>query len=219
MCDEGAKPANWEKWAQLIDVEVWEAVALSFGAEPETIRGLNLDWRDDDPFEDCQDDFRLKLKIACNHIESGALRAKWARKTPFRKVKLVDFSEWACAPPRNWLLPKQFPRNPQDERAGDGNATQALPAPSTPNKSAALTRSEPEAPDTADQRELPERPDGVSDSAWRNFCDAMALVPAFDKTHGGISRAARAVEKEKERGFSAVRRDLQRVLRELRSVV
>jgi hypothetical protein len=95
----------------MITAEVWQAVALSFGAEPMTVRGLALDCRDGE-FDECPPDFRERLEIACNHIENGTLRADGAGQIPFRKVTLAEFSEWAFAPPRNWCLPKQFPRNP-----------------------------------------------------------------------------------------------------------
>jgi hypothetical protein len=95
----------------MITAEVWQAVALSFGAEPMTVRGLALDCRDGE-FDECPPDFRDRLEIACNHIEKGTLRAEGAGQIPFRKVALAEFSEWALAPPRNWRLPKQFPRNP-----------------------------------------------------------------------------------------------------------
>jgi hypothetical protein len=93
----------------MITAEVWQAVALSFGAEPMTVRGLAWDCRDGE-FDECPPDFRDRLEIACNHIEKGTLRAEGAGQIPFRKVALAEFSEWALAPPRNWRLPKQFPR-------------------------------------------------------------------------------------------------------------
>jgi hypothetical protein len=111
MSDDRARRADWEIWAHLIVVEVWEAVALSFGAEPETIPGLSSDrgdWRNGDPFAGCRADFLRRLKIVCNHIESGALQAGGGRKTELRKLKLVDFSEWALS--LGWELPPRFPR-------------------------------------------------------------------------------------------------------------
>jgi hypothetical protein len=111
MSDDGDKRAIWQKWSHIIKAEVWQAVALSFGAEPMKVPGLALDWRDGE-FDECPPDFRDRLQITCNHIEDGALRAEGAGPIPFRKVRLVEFSEWALAPPRNWCLPKQFPRNP-----------------------------------------------------------------------------------------------------------
>jgi hypothetical protein len=93
----------------MITAEVWQAVALSFGAEPMTVPGLALDCRDGE-FDECPSDFWDRLEIACNHIENGTLRAEGAGQFPFRKVVLAEFFELALA--CNWCPPKQFPRNP-----------------------------------------------------------------------------------------------------------
>jgi hypothetical protein len=133
MSDDRSRPARWQYWSHMITAAVWQAVALSFGAEPMTVRGLALDCRDGE-FDECPPDFRDRLEIACNHIETETLRAEGAGQIPFRKVALAEFSEWALAPSRNWRLPKEFPRNPGrtatpgDKAAGDETAT-ALDSP------------------------------------------------------------------------------------------
>jgi hypothetical protein len=100
--------ANWEYWSHIIKAEVWQAVALSFGAEPIKVPGLDLDWRDGE-FDECPPNFLDRLEIACNHIETGALRAEGTGQIPFRKVRLAHFFQWAFSPPRSWPRPKQFP--------------------------------------------------------------------------------------------------------------
>ena len=101
-------------------------------------RGLELGWRED-PFVNCPDDFRRRLKIVCNHIENGKLRAEGA--SPFHNVKLVDFSEWALSAMGWNRLPEQFPRkssatsdigaasgfSPLEERNGDTPDGTGLP--------------------------------------------------------------------------------------------
>jgi hypothetical protein len=94
-----------------------------------TLPGVDPDWRNG-PFDECPyDDFLERLQIACNHIETGTLRAEGAGQIPFRKVALTEFSEWALAPPRNWCLPEQFPRNPGRTATAPGAAEARMPRP------------------------------------------------------------------------------------------
>jgi hypothetical protein len=107
MSDDRAKLAKWSHWSNIISTEVWKAVALSFNVEPATVPEVDFDWHED-PFAECQDDFKERLDIACNHIENGVLRADGSsRFTWFRKVKLLEFGNWAVD--REWNLPAQFP--------------------------------------------------------------------------------------------------------------
>ena len=107
----GVRRVNWKNWGDpTLQIELWKAVALSFGCEPSALPGLDFGWRED-PFADCPEDFRERLEIACNHAENGNLRATGLLdEPPFRKVMLVEFAQWAAAPPREWDLPLNFPR-------------------------------------------------------------------------------------------------------------
>jgi hypothetical protein len=157
MSDDEIEPANWEYWKHMLSAEVWQLVALSLNFEPD---GLPIDWRPadySDPFEDCPAEFKNRLNITLNHIQNGALLcASLALGNPLAStIKLTVFATWACAPSPNWSLPEEFRLKSSGERAGAENENQTLPASSSPNKSAPLTRSEPSASPTLAQEETP----------------------------------------------------------------
>ena len=103
------KPADWEKWGDMVSAELWKAVALSLDIEPES---LSIEWRDadySDPFEDCPREFRRRIAIAVNHAVNGALRLRsHSSGLPWSTVRLSDFADWVGS--RGWGLPDQFPR-------------------------------------------------------------------------------------------------------------
>jgi hypothetical protein len=141
MSDDEVRQPNWENWSDTIKAEVWAAVALSFDIEPRTIPDLDFGWRDG-PFDACPGYFRERLEIACNHIENGELQAEWGGATPFRKVKLVDFSEWASAASRKWQLPSRFPRGLKqgDDDGGESARTHKIKQETEPDRSGGAGR-------------------------------------------------------------------------------
>jgi hypothetical protein len=193
--------ADWNIWGQRLSVELWQAVALAFDAEPETVPGLVLEWRAS-PFAACPKDFLAWLTIACDHAENGALRVEGSDPTPFRKVRLAEFADWARAAPRNWQLPQEFPRShPPAEISGsvgtgETNSLKDQDCTSTPILKAL------------------QRPATISDTAWRRYLDALE-VPGFPGQRGSISKAARRIAQSKADATS-VRRDLTRILALLR---
>jgi hypothetical protein len=112
------RPADWSLWGSLVTAEVWEAVALSFGAEPSS---LPVDWRPingGDYFAGCPSDYRDRLRITCDHAMHGNLRClSMIPILPRYRVRLVAFSDWALS--MGWDLPNEFPRAPA-KTAGSG---------------------------------------------------------------------------------------------------
>lgn len=102
--------ANWGHWADIPQAEVWEAVALSLGFEPKQLPGI--DWRPirGDIFDDCPEEFRLRLDKAERCVEAGTLKiavAGYALRT--FKVRLADLRTWAESLRTAWSMPNEFP--------------------------------------------------------------------------------------------------------------
>ncbi|MEI6195784.1 MAG: hypothetical protein WCS42_15800 [Verrucomicrobiota bacterium] len=126
---EGAA-ADWQTWGDMIQAQVWEAVALSLDLEPEKLPGL--DWRaiDGNIFGDCPEEFRRRLKIACNAVDSLALPTESGDyQARSRVVSLAKFARWTTTLNRPWTLPAEFPRGAAPEPAEPAPAVVAAPEP------------------------------------------------------------------------------------------
>lgn len=90
----------WNKWLNVPELALWEAVALSCGAEPPGFFPEGLD-----------DEFDLRMAVALAHLgPAGALKHVVTDPRPhLTRVRLADMSMLAeiCVPP--WVLPPQFP--------------------------------------------------------------------------------------------------------------
>src|SRR5262249_32972703 len=90
---------DWDEWGALITCKLWEAVALSTNRDPNCAPG--------EPFDSWPDDFRRRLRIACNHAGNDA---PWcvdpALNVPYSEVNLSDF--WAWALHQGWELPERL---------------------------------------------------------------------------------------------------------------
>jgi hypothetical protein len=93
------QPPDRRLWDIMPSASLWEAVSLVLDIEPVTLSGR--DTRTDrvgGEFDDCPDDFRTLLKIACHHVEDGLLLcADPAPNRPYSKVQFADFLPWAQA--------------------------------------------------------------------------------------------------------------------------
>ena len=105
------RPADWSLWGSFVTAEVWEAVALSFGAEPSS---LPVNWRPIngcDCFAGCPSDYRARLRVACDHAMHGNLECLLLVPISVQyRVSLVVFADWALS--IGWDLPDEFPRAP-----------------------------------------------------------------------------------------------------------
>lgn len=96
--------ADWDKWSQILTCELWQAVALSLEIEPDAMPGVNFRPINGGPFDDCPAEFRRRLEIADNHVQSGALgRPAYAGNRTREIVKLSELATWAQS--RGWSLP------------------------------------------------------------------------------------------------------------------
>jgi hypothetical protein len=117
------KRANWELWRHMLSAELWQAVALSLNAEPESLFDDDFDWRlVDSDYSDLSEyeDFNSRVRIAANHVVSGRLPAtRDSRELARNTVLLADVANWAES--RKWDLPPQFPRNLNSVHAAPGS--------------------------------------------------------------------------------------------------
>ncbi len=104
-----SRPANWLKWQHMRVVELWQAVALTFDVEPDSLPVYlgAFDVIGDDPFRICPAAYLDRLEIATSNcgtifgiVPSHALKARGV-------IDLPEFGAWAAA---TWPdLPEQFP--------------------------------------------------------------------------------------------------------------
>lgn len=103
-------PPNWAKWSNMLDVELWQAVALTLNFEPEKlpIYLKAYDMLGDDPFRICPPEFIERLEIA-NSQGGVALPLKIVHALKARcLVHLPTFGTWAA---RIWPdLPSTLPQ-------------------------------------------------------------------------------------------------------------
>jgi hypothetical protein len=103
---ERASLADWSKWAQLLQVEVWQGVALSLGFEPveERVRWGELAYKP----ERYGPEFKSRLTVAVSHVRDGHPKLLDARVDAARDVVyLAHFARWA-EQNMDWKLPEQM---------------------------------------------------------------------------------------------------------------
>lgn len=114
-------PPNWGKWSRMLDVELWQAVALTLNFEPEELPVYlgAYEQLGDNPFKICPQDFLERLEIA-NSQGGVALPLKPVHALKARcLVDLLTFGAWAA---NVWKdLPQDFPgvanKSPADDSA------------------------------------------------------------------------------------------------------
>lgn len=101
-----APPADWSKWAQLLQVEVWQGVALSLGFEPVEERP-----RWGEPTYDSErygPEFKSRLAVAVSHVRDGHPKLLDARgDAACDVVYLAHFARWA-EQNMEWKLPERM---------------------------------------------------------------------------------------------------------------
>lgn len=100
---------KWHKWQFVPEVEIWKAVALSFGVDPDSIKFSRH--QHIQPFDE-GDDFNDRLEIVCANCGEGkALRLKKQGASGASLdaiVSLPDFVSWAT---KLWPdIPSEFKR-------------------------------------------------------------------------------------------------------------
>lgn len=122
------QPADWNKWAYMLTVEVWRAVALSLDIEPDFLSGLDFRPIIGGPFDDCPSEFKRRLDIASNHVENGQLQCPAPSSIgQYSTVGLADFGEWASS--LGWSLPDPFPRRAVSVAASSAGNSDSAGAP------------------------------------------------------------------------------------------
>lgn len=101
MDEKDEVKANWDLWADMEQAKLWEAVALSLDIEPEELSGLDFRPIVGGPFDECAEDFKLRLKLATSKFHGA--------KT---EIRLSNLREWAEKLSRPWSFPDEFPRKP-----------------------------------------------------------------------------------------------------------
>src|SRR5690348_15061873 len=59
---------NWNKWRYVLDVRIWEAVALSLNIAPEQVEHHPQSWMVDEHLFDESDDFRDRVFVASRNL-------------------------------------------------------------------------------------------------------------------------------------------------------
>lgn len=95
--DKGS--ADWNLWADMEEVQLWQAVALSLDIEPNSLPGLDFRPIVGGPFDDCPDEFKRRLKLAVSKFYEANT-----------EIRLSSLREWAVQLTRPWTFPKDFPQ-------------------------------------------------------------------------------------------------------------
>jgi hypothetical protein len=119
-CEPDAAGPNWDYWANMPEVELWEAVALSFPIEPEALKWDRHGWMaagSNEPHIDYDESFsdpaqarayrsRYKLLAAScwqrEHFSPAKIHMGAAHRNC---VKLPEFARWASTQPLYQPLP------------------------------------------------------------------------------------------------------------------
>ena len=106
---------NWELWADLPTVQLWEAVSLSLEIEPKRLLGYDHASTRDPifrfPFAACSTEFKRRLEIATRHL-GGSLAVDLLLEPVWEsKVKLHDVSCWAAVLHHPWSFPEDYPKS------------------------------------------------------------------------------------------------------------
>lgn len=94
--DKGS--ADWNLWADMEEVQLWQAVALSLDIEPNSLPGLDFRPIVGDPFDDCPDEFKRRLKLAVSKFYDANT-----------EIRLSSLREWAEQLKNPWTFPEDFP--------------------------------------------------------------------------------------------------------------
>lgn len=96
--DKGS--ADWNLWADMEEVQLWQAVALSLDIEPNSLPGLDFRPIVGDPFDDCPDEFKRRLKLAVSKFYDANT-----------EIRLSSLREWAEQLKNPWTFPEDFPEH------------------------------------------------------------------------------------------------------------
>lgn len=108
------RAADWNFWSQMINVELWKAVALSCNREPRDTEFLQ-EWREtkgpygDDSLVVSIAQFTDRLEITKSHLSThGKLKPKWiiVGQPADSGVNLSEFASWALG--MKWEIPPEF---------------------------------------------------------------------------------------------------------------
>jgi hypothetical protein len=91
--------ADWNLWADMEEVQLWQAVALSLDIEPNSLPGLNFRPIVGGPFDDCPDEFKRRLKLAVSKFYDANT-----------EIRLSSLREWAEQLKNPWTFPEDFPQ-------------------------------------------------------------------------------------------------------------
>ena len=114
---------NWELWADLPTVQLWEAVSLSLEIEPKRLRGYDHASTRDPifrfPFAACSTEFKRRLEIATQHLGRSLLVDLLLEPAWESQVKLQDVSQWAGSLNSPWTFPEKFSKLNADLAVGN----------------------------------------------------------------------------------------------------
>jgi len=117
-----AMNVNWELWADLPTVQLWEAVSLSLEIEPKRLLGYDHASTRDPifrfPFAACSTEFKRRLEIATQHLGRSLLVDLLLEPAWESQVKLQDVSQWTGSLNSPWTFPEKFPKINVDVAAG-----------------------------------------------------------------------------------------------------
>ena len=114
---------NWSDWLLMPDVKVWEACVLSIGLEPESMKGEDFGWMDDNgtgpyftresfPNPEAEKKYKSRLKVLGrnlsdrNYFSAGVIA--YGKGAGLCSVRLDEFASWATSKAK-WLdLPPEL---------------------------------------------------------------------------------------------------------------
>lgn len=104
----GQKP-NWGKWRQVLDVRLWEGIALSLDIEPDPSDMGDDNWAASFKVSEESKEFRERLFVATRNLpsEGGLAFTLIVPGEPSRSmVGLAQFAQWALS--LGWKVPGEF---------------------------------------------------------------------------------------------------------------
>ena len=101
---------DWSFWANMADAQLWQAVALSMGYEPSRLPGYQARPIIGSRFDECPEEFRLRLQTACSHVTKLELTSIVVGSGPeLARVTLQSVRDWATTLPYPWVFPIEYP--------------------------------------------------------------------------------------------------------------
>lgn len=104
-----AQKPNWGKWGQVLDVRLWEGVALSLDIEPHPYGASDTDLPAEFWISDESKELDERLFVATRNLPSagGLAFTQIVTGDPSRSmVRLRQFAEWALS--LGWNVPREF---------------------------------------------------------------------------------------------------------------